>query len=82
MVFVTLSITFESIIKFNHDTYTVQNLINFNRLWYTSGKLKLIDLYIMKNEYTFILNLITFQSKYIKINKHYWNIYTCVLKFK
>ena len=29
--------------------YTVKNLINFNRLQYTSGKLKLIDLYIMKN---------------------------------
>ena len=36
----------------------------------------------MKNEYTFILNLVTFQSKYIKINKHYGNIYTSVLKFK
>ena len=30
-------------------TVTVINLINYNRLQYTSGKLKLIDLYIMKN---------------------------------
>ena len=44
--------------------------INFIRLQNTSGKLKLIDLYTMKNKYTFILNLITFQTKYIKINKH------------
>ena len=29
--------------------YIVKNIINFNRLYYTSGKLKLIDLYIMKN---------------------------------
>ena len=36
-----------------------------------SGKLKLIDLYIMKNKCTFSLNLITFQYKYIKINKLY-----------
>ena len=28
---------------------TVKNLINFNRLQYTSDKLKLIDLYIMNN---------------------------------
>ena len=51
--------------------YTDKNLINFNRLYYTSDKLKLIDLYIMENKYTFILKLIAFQSKYIKINKHY-----------
>ena len=51
--------------------WIVKNLIIFNRLWYTGGKLKLIDLYIMRNEYRLILNLINFQSKYIKINKHY-----------
>ena len=28
---------------------TVENLINFNRLSYINSKLKLIDLYIMKN---------------------------------
>ena len=29
--------------------YTVKNLINFNRLQYTSAKLKSIVLYIMKS---------------------------------
>ena len=29
--------------------YTVKNLIKFNRLQYTSSKLKLIDMYIMNN---------------------------------
>ena len=47
---------------------TVKNLISFSRLYYASIKLKLKDLYII---WRIVLNLITFQSKQIKINKCY-----------
>ena len=46
--------------------YTVKNLINFIRLYYTSVILKLIDLYIMKN-YIIIYIHIKFNNFSIKI---------------